>query len=166
MSHECTRCGACCVAPDIAALDKPLGVRCRHLTADNLCAIYEARPEICRAYRADELCERGIRTFETSTRNTLDINAVPVLKSLTHLPVLVDPSHAIGIRQHVPAVARAAVAAGADGLIVEVHPHPEAALSDGHQSLDVAGFAALMEQVRAIAAALGRPLGDARARAA
>ena len=104
------------------------------------------------------LCERGIRTFETATRNTLDLNAVPVLKALTHLPVIVDPSHGIGLRAHVPAMARAAVAAGADGLIVEVHPSPEKALSDGQQSLTPAEFASLMEQVKVIAAAVGRPL--------
>jgi 3-deoxy-7-phosphoheptulonate synthase len=104
------------------------------------------------------LCERGIRTFETMTRNTLDINAVPVLKSLTHLPVIVDPSHGIGIRKHVPAIARAGIAAGADGIIVEVHPRPEKALSDGHQSLTPAEFDGLMRQVRVIAAAIGRPM--------
>ncbi len=104
------------------------------------------------------LCERGIRTFETATRNTLDLNAVPVLKALTHLPVVVDPSHGIGLRAHVPAMARAAVAAGADGLIVEVHPCPERALSDGQQSLTPAEFASLMSQVRVIAAAVGRPV--------
>jgi 3-deoxy-7-phosphoheptulonate synthase len=104
------------------------------------------------------LCERGIRTFETSTRNTLDLNAVPVLKALTHLPVVVDPSHGIGLRAHVPAMARAAVAAGADGLIVEVHPCPEKALSDGQQSLTPVEFAGLMEQVKVIASAVGRPL--------
>jgi len=104
------------------------------------------------------LCERGIRTFETATRNTLDLNAVPVLKSLTHLPVIVDPSHGIGLRAHVPAMARAAVAAGADGLIIEVHPCPEKALSDGQQSLTPEEFAGLMAQVRIIAGAVGRPL--------
>jgi 3-deoxy-7-phosphoheptulonate synthase len=104
------------------------------------------------------LCERGIRTFETMTRNTLDLNAVPVLKSLTHLPVIVDPSHGIGMRRHVPAMARAAVAAGADGLIIEVHPHPEQALSDGHQSLSLPEFADLMRAVRVIAGAIGRPV--------
>jgi 3-deoxy-7-phosphoheptulonate synthase len=102
------------------------------------------------------LCERGIRTFETATRNTLDLNAVPVLKSLTHLPVIVDPSHGIGIRKHVAAMARAGVAAGADGLIVEVHPCPEQALSDGQQSLSFAEFEALVAQVRVIASAVGR----------
>ena len=105
------------------------------------------------------LCERGIRTFETMTRNTLDINAVPVLKALTHLPVIVDPSHGIGIRRHVPAIARAGIAAGADGIIVEVHPRPEKALSDGHQSLTPAEFEGLMRQVRVIATAIERPIG-------
>jgi 3-deoxy-7-phosphoheptulonate synthase len=104
------------------------------------------------------LCERGIRTFETMTRNTLDLNAVPVLKALTHLPVVVDPSHGIGLRKHVPAMARAGVAAGADALIVEVHPDPERALSDGHQSLAIPEFAELMQQVRIIAGAIGRPM--------
>jgi 3-deoxy-7-phosphoheptulonate synthase len=102
------------------------------------------------------LCERGIRTFETMTRNTLDLNAVPVLKALTHLPVVVDPSHGIGLRAHVAAMARAGVAAGADGLIVEVHPRPERALSDGQQSLTPAEFEGLMKQVRVIAGAVGR----------
>jgi 3-deoxy-7-phosphoheptulonate synthase len=104
------------------------------------------------------LCERGIRTFETATRNTLDLNAVPVLKALTHLPVVVDPSHGVGLRAYVPAMARAAVAAGADGLIVEVHPCPEKALSDGQQSLTPDEFAGLMQQVRVIAGAVGRPI--------
>src|SRR5512140_2129096 len=102
------------------------------------------------------LCERGIRTFETMTRNTLDLNAVPVLKALTHLPVIVDPSHGIGLRAHVPAMARAGIAAGADGIIVEVHPCPEQALSDGAQSLRPAEFEPLMAQVRLIGQALGR----------
>ena len=105
------------------------------------------------------LCERGIRTFETATRNTLDLNAVPVLKELTHLPVVVDPTHGTGIRDHVPAMARAAIAAGADGLIIEVHPHPELALSDGQQSLRPAEFEELMRQVRVIATAIGRAIG-------
>ncbi len=102
------------------------------------------------------LCERGIRTFETMTRNTLDLNAVPVLKALTHLPVLVDPSHGIGLRSHVAAMARAGVACGADGIIVEVHPHPECALSDGAQSLTPPQFRELMAQLRVIATAVGR----------
>ena len=102
------------------------------------------------------LCERGIRTYETSTRNTTDINAVPVLKSLTHLPVILDPSHSTGDRDYVLPVARAATAAGADGLIVEVHPHPEEALSDGGQSLRPEQFAELVRQVLAIGEVLGR----------
>ena len=102
------------------------------------------------------LCERGIRTFETSTRNTTDINAIPVLKSLTHLPVMLDPSHSTGQWQYVTAVARAAVAAGADGLIIEVHPNPEKALSDGGQSLKPEKFAELVRQIRGIAEAVGR----------
>jgi 3-deoxy-7-phosphoheptulonate synthase len=102
------------------------------------------------------LCERGIRTFETSTRNTTDINAIPVLKSLTHLPVMLDPSHSTGQWQYVTAIARAAVAAGADGLIIEVHARPEEALSDGGQSLKPERFAELVRQVREIAAAVGR----------
>lgn len=104
------------------------------------------------------LCERGIRTFETYTRNTLDINAVPVLKGLTHLPVIVDPSHGTGHWRLVPAVARAAVAAGADGLLVEVHTHPEEALSDGAQSLKPEVFERLVREARAVAAAVGRRL--------
>ena len=104
------------------------------------------------------LCERGIRTFESMTRNTLDLNAVPVLKALTHLPVIVDPSHGIGLRAHVPAMARAAIAAGADGIIVEVHPRPDKALSDGQQSLTPAEFEELMRQARVIAGAIGRAM--------
>jgi 3-deoxy-7-phosphoheptulonate synthase len=102
------------------------------------------------------LCERGIRTFETSTRNTTDINAVPVLKSLTHLPVILDPSHSTGHWEYVTAVARAAVAGGADGLIVEVHPSPLDALSDGGQSLKPKRFAEMVRQVQAIAEVVGR----------
>ncbi len=102
------------------------------------------------------LCERGIRTFETATRNTTDINAIPVLKNLTHLPVILDPSHATGHADYVPSIARAAIAAGADGLIVEVHPDPAHAVSDGKQSLKPEAFAEMVRQVRAIAEALGR----------
>jgi 3-deoxy-7-phosphoheptulonate synthase len=102
------------------------------------------------------LCERGIRTFETSSRNTLDIAAVEVLHQRSHLPVVVDPSHAAGRRDLVPSLARAAIAAGADGLIVEVHPDPDRALSDGRQSLTPEGFAALMAEVTRVAAAIGR----------
>ena len=104
------------------------------------------------------LCERGIRTFETYTRNTLDINAVPLLKQLSHLPVIVDPSHGTGKWELVEPVSRASVAAGADGLIIEVHPHPEEALSDGGQSLKPARFAALVQSLRPVAEAVGRTL--------
>ena len=104
------------------------------------------------------LCERGIRTFESYTRNTLDISAVPVLKQLTHLPVIVDPSHGTGRRELVAPLSQAAVAAGADGLLVEVHPHPDAALSDGPQSLDLDLFMALLRGLRPVAHAVGRSL--------
>ena len=104
------------------------------------------------------LCERGIRTFETYTRNTLDINAVPLLKQLTHLPVIVDPSHGTGKWELVAAVSRAAVAAGADGLLIEVHCHPEQAMSDGAQSLKPERFVALMAELRRIAEAMDRTL--------
>ena len=102
------------------------------------------------------LCERGIRTFEKYTRNTTDINAIPVLKQMTHLPVILDPSHGTGKWEYVAAVARAAIAAGADGLIVEVHAHPEEALSDGAQSLRPEKFAQLVCEVRRVAEAVGR----------
>ncbi len=102
------------------------------------------------------LCERGIRTYETSTRNTLDIAAIPVLKRETHLPVIVDPSHAGGRADLVTPLAMAAIAAGADGLLVEVHPEPTKARSDGEQSLEPNAFAAMMQQVQAIAVAIGR----------
>jgi len=104
------------------------------------------------------LCERGIRTFEDSTRFTLDLNAVPVLKKLTHLPVIVDPSHGIGIREHVPAMAKAALACGADGLIIEVHPNPQEALSDGPQSLTPEQFETLMNDLKVLAKAIGRSI--------
>ncbi len=108
------------------------------------------------------LCERGIRTYETSTRNTTDINAVPVLKAQSHLPVLLDPSHSTGNWEYVTAIARAAVAAGADGLMIEVHTNPEQALSDGAQSLKPERFAELVSQVRAIAQAIGRDVAVSR----
>jgi 3-deoxy-7-phosphoheptulonate synthase len=104
------------------------------------------------------LCERGIRTFENSTRNTTDINAIPVLKAMTHLPVILDPSHSTGNWGYVTAIARAGIAAGADGLIIEVHPEPEQAMSDGSQSLKPERFAELVRQVKAIAQAVGRDL--------
>jgi len=112
------------------------------------------------------LCERGIRTYETATRNTLDVAAIPVLKRESHLPVIVDPSHAGGDADLVAPLAFAAIAAGADGLIVEVHPDPERALSDGDQSLAPAGFASLMQSLAAFASAAGRTIAaPAEARA-
>ena len=108
------------------------------------------------------LCERGIRTFETTTRNTTDINAIPVLKNLTHLPVILDPSHATGHADYVAAIARAAVAAGADGLIVEVHPDPAHAVSDGKQSLKPEKFAEMVRQVKAIAEVMGRRVASVK----
>ena len=102
------------------------------------------------------LCERGIRTFETATRNTTDINAIPVLKSLTHLPVILDPSHSTGYYEFVTAIAKAGIAAGADGLIVEVHNDPAHALSDGRQSLKPEVFANLVKKVKAVAEAVDR----------
>jgi 3-deoxy-7-phosphoheptulonate synthase len=104
------------------------------------------------------LCERGIRTFETATRNTMDISAIPVIEKRSHLPVVADPSHGVGIRDKVPAMARASVAAGADGLLVEVHCDPDRALSDGAQSLHPEQFQRLMDQLRIIVPALGRSL--------
>jgi 3-deoxy-7-phosphoheptulonate synthase len=104
------------------------------------------------------LCERGIRTFETSTRNTLDLSAVPMIKHLSHLPVVVDPSHGTGLRWMVPTMAKAAVAAGADGLIMEVHYKPEEALCDGQQSLNLPEFAQLMKELGKIALAVGREM--------
>ncbi|ACI19733.1 3-deoxy-7-phosphoheptulonate synthase [Dictyoglomus thermophilum] len=104
------------------------------------------------------LCERGIRTFSDFSRNTLDLSIVPALKEKTHLPVFVDPSHGTGNYRYVPSMAKAAIAAGADGLIIEVHPHPEKALSDGPQSLTFSDFRRLMSELKAIASAVGRRL--------
>jgi 3-deoxy-7-phosphoheptulonate synthase len=104
------------------------------------------------------LCERGIRTFEDSTRNTLDISAVPVLKKLSHLPVVVDPSHAAGNAEYVAPLALAALAAGADGVMVEVHNEPSHALSDKEQALSFAQFEALMGQMKAVAGAVGKKI--------
>ena len=104
------------------------------------------------------LCERGIRTFENSTRNTLDLSAVPMLKKLSHLPVIVDPSHGTGLRWMVPVMAKAAVAAGADGIIVEVHYKPDEALCDGHQSIDLNEFRQMMKDLSRIAEAVDRSI--------
>jgi len=108
------------------------------------------------------LCERGIKTLETYTRNTLDLSAIPVIKKLSHLPIIVDPSHGVGNRRFVAAMARAAVAAGADGIMVEIHPNPDKALSDGPQSLTFEEFRLLMNRCRIIATTIGRRLGKAK----
>jgi len=110
------------------------------------------------------LCERGIRTFETATRNTLDLSAIPLVKRLSHLPVIADPSHGTGHRYLVQPMALAAAAAGADGLIVEVHPEPDSALSDGPQSLTLDGFDQLMQTLERVLTAVGRPLARPRSR--
>ncbi|MGI1658614.1 MAG: 3-deoxy-7-phosphoheptulonate synthase [Desulfitobacterium sp.] len=107
-------------------------------------------------------CERGIRTFENYTRNTLDLSMVPALHALSHLPVIVDPSHGTGRWNLVPAMAKAAVAAGADGLIIEVHPQPEKAMSDGKQSLTIPNFTTMMDELESLSTALGRPVKGAR----
>jgi 3-deoxy-7-phosphoheptulonate synthase len=104
------------------------------------------------------LCERGIRTFESYTRNTLDISAIPVIQKLSHLPIIADPSHGTGLRDKVAPMARAAIAAGADGLIIEVHPDPDHALSDGAQSIFPLQFDRLMAELRIIAPAIGRSI--------
>jgi 3-deoxy-7-phosphoheptulonate synthase len=108
------------------------------------------------------LCERGIRTFETATRNTLDLSAIPVIKHLSHLPIIADPSHGVGTRRFVSPMARAAVAAGADGIMIEIHPNPDKALSDGPQSLTFEEFGLLMNRCRIIATTIGRRLGKAK----
>jgi 3-deoxy-7-phosphoheptulonate synthase len=102
------------------------------------------------------LCERGIRTFEDSTRFSMDISSIPVIKKFSHLPVIVDPSHAAGHYSLVPAIAKAAIAAGADGLLIEVHPNPKEALVDGLQSLTPSDFARLVEELKTLARAIGR----------
>jgi 3-deoxy-7-phosphoheptulonate synthase len=106
------------------------------------------------------LCERGIRTFETATRNTMDLNAVALVKQLSHLPVIADPSHATGKWQLVPSLALASVAVGADGLMIEAHPDPDRAVSDGAQSLTLENFAGLMPRLAAVAAATGRSIAQ------
>jgi 3-deoxy-7-phosphoheptulonate synthase len=104
------------------------------------------------------LCERGIRTFETATRNTLDLSAVPVLREMTHLPIVIDPSHGVGKWSLVESMSKAAVAAGADGLMIEVHDHPEDAFSDGEQSLKPEVFRKLMKDLKPVARAVGRDI--------
>jgi 3-deoxy-7-phosphoheptulonate synthase len=109
------------------------------------------------------LCERGIRSWDTLVRNTFDLSAIPVVHKLSHLPIIADPSHGTGVREHVPAMARAAIASGADGLIIEVHPTPDRALSDGAQSLYLEQFDRLVPELRAIASAIGRRITEPEA---
>jgi 3-deoxy-7-phosphoheptulonate synthase len=139
----------------VGELRKPVMLK-RGLSASIKELLMAAEYVVARGNTQVILCERGIRTFETMTRNTLDLNAIPMLKALSHLPVWADPSHGVGVRKAVPAMMRAAIAAGADGLIVEVHPDPPRAKSDGAQSLDFSEFDKVMNEVRAVAAALGR----------
>lgn len=138
-------------------LKRGITARIRELLEAAECILAEGNPNVV-------LCERGIRTFETVTRNTFDIGAVPVLKAITHLPVIVDPSHAAGINSLVPIYSRAAVAIGADGLLVEVHPAPECAMSDGEQSLTFDQFRAMMRDLQPYLA-IGRALSGDRKRA-
>lgn len=140
---------------DVGKLDKPVMLK-RGLSATIQEFLLSAEYIATEGNRKIILCERGIRTYETETRNTLDLSAVPVLKQLTHLPVFVDPSHGTGRWDLVTPMALAGIAAGADGLLIEVHPQPEIALSDGPQSLKPHKFAALMEQLKKLAGALGR----------
>ena len=142
---------------EVGKLDKPVMLK-RGMSATIQEFLLSAEYIAAEGNRKIILCERGIRTYETETRNTLDLSAVPVLKRLSHLPVFVDPSHGTGKWDLVAPMALAGVAAGADGLLIEVHPHPEVALSDGPQSLKPAKFAALMRTLRAVAAAVGREL--------
>ena len=142
---------------EVGAYDKPVLLK-RGLSATIKEFLLSAEYIMSRGNRNVMLCERGIRTFETQYRNTLDLAAIPTLKELSHLPVIVDPSHATGKRAFVPAMSLASLAAGADGLLIECHPDPEKALSDGAQSLDFAGVEKLMGQLRAMASVVGRGL--------
>ncbi len=142
---------------EVGKLDKPVLLK-RGMSATIQEFLLSAEYIAAEGNRKIILCERGIRTYETETRNTLDLSAVPVLKRLSHLPVFVDPSHGTGKWDLVAPMALAGVAAGADGLLIEVHPHPEVALSDGPQSLKPEKFAALMSTLKAVAAAVGREL--------
>ncbi len=132
-------------------LKRGLGAKLKDLLMSAEYIMSEGNPDVI-------LCERGITTFEDSTRNTTDINAIPVLKHWTHLPVIIDPSHATGDWRYVGSISKAAVAGGADGLIIEVHPDPIHAMSDGPQSLTPSKFTALMDQLRRVASAVDRTL--------
>ncbi len=142
---------------EVGSCDKPVLLK-RGLSATIKEWLMAAEYVMSRGNQQVILCERGIRTFETATRNTLDLSAVPVLKQLTHLPVVVDPSHGVGKWDLVAPMAKASVAAGADGLLIEVHTNPEEAMSDGEQSLKPGQFKKLMEELKLIAAAVGREI--------
>jgi 3-deoxy-7-phosphoheptulonate synthase len=142
---------------EVGSVDKPVLLK-RGLSATIKEWLMSAEYIMSRGNQRVMLCERGIRTFETATRNTLDLSAIPVLKQLTHLPVIVDPSHGVGKWDLVAPMAKAAVAAGADGLMIEVHANPEEALSDGEQSLRPDMFATLMQELKPIALAVGREI--------
>jgi 3-deoxy-7-phosphoheptulonate synthase len=142
---------------EVGSYDKPVILK-RGLSATVKEFLMSAEYIMSKGNHSVILCERGIRTFETYTRNTLDLSAVPLLKQLSHLPVIVDPSHGVGKWDLVTPMARAAIAAGADGILVEVHPDPEKALSDGEQSLKLPVFKEMMRQIRAIAQVMGREL--------
>jgi 3-deoxy-7-phosphoheptulonate synthase len=142
---------------EVGQTDKPIMLK-RGLSATIKEFLLSAEYIMSRGNHRVMFCERGIRTFETQTRNTLDLSAVPILKSLSHLPVIVDPSHATGKWELVAPMAKAAVAAGADGLMIEVHANPEEAYSDGEESLKPPKFLAMMKELRKVATAVGREL--------
>ena len=142
---------------EVGAYDKPVLLK-RGLSATIKEFLLSAEYIVSRGNRNVMLCERGIRTFETQYRNTLDLAAVPTLKKLSHLPVIVDPSHATGKWDLVAPMAKAAIAAGADGLLIEVHSNPECALCDGEESLKPSRFKELMSNLRLLAQAVGREL--------
>ncbi len=142
---------------EVGSVDKPVLLK-RGLSATIKEWLMSAEYIMSRGNHKVMLCERGIRTFETATRNTLDLSAVPVLKQMTHLPIVVDPSHGVGKRDLVAPMAKAAIAAGADALMIEVHTNPEEALSDGEQSLKPDAFSKLMGELKTIAAAVGREI--------
>ncbi|MDH5542549.1 MAG: 3-deoxy-7-phosphoheptulonate synthase [Nitrospinota bacterium] len=140
---------------DVGKMDKPVLLK-RGLSSTIDEFLMSAEYILAEGNRRVILCERGIRTFETATRNTLDLSCVPVIKERTHLPIIIDPSHGAGYWQYVTSLSRAAVAVGADGLMIEVHDRPEVAFSDGAQSLKPKKFAALMKEIEPIAKAVGR----------
>ncbi|MEE9196730.1 MAG: N-acetylneuraminate synthase family protein, partial [bacterium] len=140
---------------EVGALDKPVMLK-RGMSATIKDLLMSAEYILAQGNHRVMLCERGIRTFETATRNTLDLSAVPVIHALSHLPVVVDPSHGVGVWDYVGPMAKGAVAVGADVLMIEVHPRPEEAKSDGPQALVPSRFKDLMNELRAIAQAVGR----------